>query len=310
MLSANLAIIIQKPCFKGKEEAKFIDHIQVKHVLLTFPLRDYTFHNKKVKHLTLIGDSYLGMDLKGLESLESLSFGCHKQMEKPSVSIRNIASPVEKVLIDYYNLLSIPTNIKALDIARVEIDISRERYRTINMLKSVEYLHCKPHHLKLFDYGTLNRVEYLTLYINRFIIEDDDCWKSLPPNVLFINLDVHIKISSTAMVPMRSGLPYEDDGTPETRIGTLYLCFNGEPASFDYDDHLPYFRVEIDTEFAPTFVVEFWPSIFPIPRKYIYNYFSENFVFEYPRQQNFLPITVEPDNNDGFWLDYPSYPSY
>ncbi|GME85717.1 unnamed protein product [Ambrosiozyma monospora] len=186
------------------------------------------------------------------------------------------------------------------------------------MLKYIEYLHCKPHQLNLFQYGTLDNMKYLTLYINTFVTEKEDCWKSLPPNVSFINLDVRKKHSSTEVVPTTSTRrpcsPYEgkfggltfhkdfnskvihlnnphkitflgDDGTDETMFGNPYLCFNNPPAI----DHLAYFRIQIVTEFAPIFVIENPPSNI-IHGSKMFSYHSSTYVFKHPQEETFVPV--------------------
>ncbi|GME84464.1 unnamed protein product [Ambrosiozyma monospora] len=155
------------------------------------------------------------------------------------------------------------------------------------MLKSIEYPHCKPYQLNLFEYGTLDKVKYLSLYFNCFISENDHCWGSLPPNVLFIKLVVTMKLSSTEVVhttnnknPNSPSTHYEgkiggltfhecfnfrlihlnptkmtflaDDGSHEIEIQPfITLSFNNTPSLAR-----PYSQVQIDTYFAPTFVVD------------------------------------------------------
>ncbi|GME73529.1 unnamed protein product [Ambrosiozyma monospora] len=94
-----------------------------------------------------------------------------------------------------------------------------------------------------------------------------------------------------------------DDGD-DTALGCLYLFFNCD------SKHLPYFKIQFDTEFAPAFIEEHPKPLEgeePI-NAHVNPYHCVYYWFQYPQQQLLFPFHVYSacDNAD-FWLDYPSY---
>ncbi|GMF02205.1 unnamed protein product [Ambrosiozyma monospora] len=150
------------------------------------------------------------------------------------------------------------------------------------MLKSIEYLHCEPHQLELFGNGTLDKVQFLTLFFDSFVTEDDDCWKSLPPNLLFIHLVIgglrfHQEFESRLIHLNPTKMTFlEDDGAHRIDIPPSYiLYFNGTAPL-----NVPYLQVQINTEGPIDFVVD-TPSSYSASTGY---YSSYTCLFKYPQQ--------------------------
>ncbi|GME76327.1 unnamed protein product [Ambrosiozyma monospora] len=164
-----------------------------------------------------------------------------------------------------------------------------------------------------------------------FVTEDDDCWKSLPPNVFFIHIVVQVLLSSTELVHTNTKnqkVPSSDYGgkigglTFHQHVNSRLIHLNPTKTKFLADDgtdiilnyfnkgfnitppaDLPYSKVQFDTKFSPTLALEHPPN-FCRPRS-CYN--RPPLVFRYPKEQMNIPFFGYPYSVGGFWLHYPSH---
>ncbi|GME86992.1 unnamed protein product [Ambrosiozyma monospora] len=154
--------------------------IRVKHVVLTFPLRNSTPRNDKINFLDITGGSYSGTTFAELTKLKGLSVGSQKDM---GVS-RTLTESKKNIDIDWKTIQTLSLSIKALDLCGAAINVSSteatEEMGKLQLPMSIEYLQCTPEQLTLFSIESTTSVHCLTLAISSLITESDVCWHHSP----------------------------------------------------------------------------------------------------------------------------------
>ncbi|GME79644.1 unnamed protein product [Ambrosiozyma monospora] len=239
-----------------------LSDIQVKHVVVTFPLRNNTPRNDKINFLDITGGSYSGTTFDGLTSLKGLSVGLQQSISPGRV----LTERKKNIIIDWRTIQTLPVSIKALNLCGAVIKFpsakATKEMGKFQLPKSIEYLQCTSEQLTLFSIESTTTVRCLTLAISDLITESDVCWQYLPANVSQLYLVGEIPQKSISDYQLKSrpaNHPQKLGGMtiPKRLKSHISLSFNGlkivcedseEPSPLSISMRLSYYTLNYDEE--------------------------------------------------------------